>query len=68
MSNDSVNRNNKLAVLIIVIAAALLMPPLIARFRWLRGQGSNRNSEPQGESPNTVPDTYRGKHAINRCI
>jgi hypothetical protein len=68
MNDYPVNRKNKLAVLIVgivlgVMAAAILIPPLVVRFRRLRGQGSNRNSGPQGESPDTVRYTYRGKHA-----
>jgi hypothetical protein len=68
MNDFPVSRKNKLAVLIVgivlgVIAAAILIPPLVVRFSRLSGQGSNQNPEPQGESPNTVPYTYRGKHA-----
>jgi len=65
MNGYPVNRKNKLIVGIVlgVIAAAILIPPLVVRFRSLRGQGSNRNSGRQGKSPSTFPHTYRGKHA-----
>ena len=69
MSDDQVNRKHKLAVLLIgivlgVVAAGMLIPLLIVMFRRLGGQGNNRNSGTEAESPNTTtPYTYRGKHA-----
>jgi hypothetical protein len=66
MSDDRVSWRAELPVLVIrivlgVIAAAILIPLLIVMFRRLRGQGGNRNSGSEGESP--TPYTYRGKHA-----